>query len=116
LITYSIILLFVSLIWFGIRYQIKDQCLLILIGPIRLYSIPIEKIESINRSYNPLSSPAASLKRMKVNFDGGMVLISPKYEKQFVKNLKEINPDIYNGISWENENESILTRFVYSIL
>ncbi|WP_370090192.1 PH domain-containing protein [Ekhidna sp.] len=110
------ILSFVSILWFGLRYEIKEGSLLIKIGPFKIYTISIGEIISINRSYNPLSSPAVSLKRIKIDFKKSSVLISPSKERDFIQNLKEINPDIYCGISWKEENESILARFVYSIL
>ncbi|WP_425392944.1 PH domain-containing protein [Ekhidna sp.] len=113
---YTLILGFVAIIWFGIAYKINDSLLWIMIGPLCVYKIAIDEIQSVNRSYNPLSSPAASLRRMLVTFKGGEILISPKNEKKFVAHLKEINPTIYCGISWEKENESIFTRFVYAIL
>ncbi len=110
------VILFVGLIWFGLNYVIKDGLLLIKIGPIVTYKVRINNIFSVSRSFNPLSSPAVSLKRIQVNYTNGSILISPKKEKTFIKKLREINPTIYNGISWDKENESILTRFVYSIL
>lgn len=113
---YSVVLAFVGVIWFGINYQVRGTILWVMIGPACLYKVDIKDIESINRSYNPLSSPAASLRRILVKFKGGELLISPKNERGFVQELKEINNSIYCGISWEKENESILTRFVYSIL
>jgi len=116
IITYTFVLAVVSIVWFGIRYKIIGDDLLVLVGPFTFLSIPITSIISLNRSYNPLSSPAASLRRVLLKFRGGEVLISPKNEKAFVQDLKEINSSIYCGINWERENESILTRFVYAIL
>ena len=111
-----LILSFVGFLWFGLKYEIDNEVLLVKIGPITIYCITIKEIVSVNRSFNPLSSPAASLKRIKVDFGKGSVLISPDKEKRFIGDLKKVNPSIYCGISWDKENESILTRFVYAIL
>ena len=111
-----LILSFVCFLWFGLKYVLDNKVLLVKIGPIIIYRIAIKEIVSVNRSFNPLSSPAASLKRIKIDFKKGSTLISPVREKEFISDLRKMNPSIYCGISWEQENESILTRFVYSIL
>ncbi|SNS58182.1 PH domain-containing protein [Ekhidna lutea] len=111
-----IVIAFTAIIWFGIQYKIKDDTLLILIGPIAMYKIPISKIESINRSFNPLSSPAVSLKRLKVKFQGGWVLISPKKEEEFVSHLVSINSSIFINLDKKIENDSLFTRLIYRLL
>lgn len=113
---YLLILVVVALIWFGIRYIIDGKLLRVMIGPICLCKIPINEIRSIDRSYNPLSSPAASLKRIRIVFRGEEVLISPNKEKQFVSDLEEINPSFTSKISNEEGNKSILVRFLNAIL
>ena len=61
-------------------------------------SIEISYISSVKRSYNPLSSPAASLKRLRIDLIGGSIfsytLISPVREQEFIKELKSLNPNI----------------------
>jgi hypothetical protein len=62
-------------------------------------NIPIADICLIKRSYNPLSAPAASLKRLAVyrTVNGKQKLfhlISPVREQEFLKTLKAINPSI----------------------
>ena len=56
----------------------------------------IKDIVSVKRSYNPLSSPAGSLKRLNIHFASGSTfwLISPVREKGFVEALRAINPKI----------------------
>jgi hypothetical protein len=60
----------------------------------------IADIRSVKRSYNPLSSPASSLKRLRIviNGRGGTndtwLLISPVREREFIDALKAVNPDI----------------------
>lgn len=62
-------------------------------------SVNISDIISTERSYNPLSSPAASLKRLHIRFWNGAkqpyMLISPVREKEFIEELIAVNPDIY---------------------
>ncbi len=74
-----------------------------------MVTIDITKITAIKRSYNPLSSPAASLKRLEIKFHHkGLpmtALISPVRESEFIENLKEINPNIKINIS---QNQNIL--------
>ena len=61
-------------------------------------SIEILNISSVKRSYNPLSSPATSLKRLRIDLIGGYIfsytLISPVREQEFIQELKSLNPNI----------------------
>ena len=61
-------------------------------------SVEIKNIISVERSYNPLSSPAASLKRLRIGIGGkarvSYMLISPVREQEFIEELKAVNPDI----------------------
>ena len=67
------------------------------------FTFPISAIVSVERSYNPLSCPAASLKRLKIRFKEGYkvpnivpyALASPVCEQEFLETLKKYNPDIY---------------------
>ncbi|MDR2910193.1 MAG: PH domain-containing protein [Bacteroidales bacterium] len=96
-ITYSIggVLLFIVIILTGIRYVISDGKLYSKMWFIPWGSIKIEDIVSVKRSYNPLSSPAASLKRLCIGFGNGKFgLISPVREDEFIETLKTINPNI----------------------
>lgn len=92
------VIVFIVFILSGIRYVITDKQLLLKIWGIPFGSYSISQIISVERSYNPLSSPAASLKRLRVRFKKGykwpIVLISPVREPEFLEKLKEINPGI----------------------
>lgn len=93
------ILLFVILVFFGIHYSIIDKKLISKLWFITLYETNIDKIEKIERSYNPISSPSASLKRLELTIkttsvSRRYVLISPVKEKSFLELLRNINPDI----------------------
>lgn len=83
---------------FTMRYEIDENNLYIKLGPVALGTIPIKKIEKVERSYNPLSSPAASLKRLHVKADGKDALISPAEENEFIRLLQTRNPSIQVNI------------------
>jgi len=91
-------LLFIALLFSGMRYIISDDKLYIKIWMIPFGSANIANIVSIERSYNLLSSPAASLKRLKLSCINGTtfsyMLISPVREQEFIDSLKAINPNI----------------------
>lgn len=92
------ILLFILFLLTGIQYIISEGKLQIKLWMIPCGSISISEITFIKRSYNPLSSPAASLKRFNLVLGKSAsfqdVLISPVRESEFIKELKEINPAI----------------------
>ncbi len=88
-------LMFVVFILSGVRYTILDGKLYVKIWIIPSGSVEIANITSITRSYNPLSSPAASLKRMQLGLmRSSYMLISPVRELEFIEELKTINPNI----------------------
>ncbi|MCL2562326.1 MAG: PH domain-containing protein [Rikenellaceae bacterium] len=82
-----------------IRYIISGNKLHITFGG----SVKISDMVSLERSYNPLSSPASSLKRLCLRYKKGtkylFTLISPVREQEFIEDLKAINPDIRVRIS-----------------
>jgi len=89
------VLLFIIILFGGIKYVISENYLLIKFWFITNKSINISDIVSVKRSYNPLSSPAGSLKRLNIKFANGWPwLISPVRESEFIDALKVINPDI----------------------
>lgn len=81
-------------ILFGIRYVITETEVYIQMWPLKFGRNKIEDIKTVERSYIPLSSPAASLKRLLIESDNCTLLISPANETKFVRLLKEKNPKI----------------------
>jgi hypothetical protein len=80
---------------------IVDDKLYLKIWMITCSQVRIADIVLVKRSYNPLSSPAASLKRLCLyckKYLGTVnqicFLISPVREQEFLDILKSINPDI----------------------
>lgn len=82
----------------GMRYIISGSKLSFKIWFIPSWSVDIADIRSVKRSYNLLSSPAASLKRLHISLNRKTkypdILISPVKEQKFIDELKNINPDI----------------------
>jgi membrane protein YdbS with pleckstrin-like domain len=79
---------------FSMRYCIDESNLYIKLGPISFSTIPLNNIQKVEHSYNPLSSPASSLKRLFIKSEGKEVLISPSDEDEFIRLLKTRNQDI----------------------
>ena len=92
---------FTVLLLSGLRYVVKDGKLLIKIWIIPSGKHTISEIISVERSYNPISSPAASLKRLSIDSLGGYALISPVREQEFLETLKTINPSIKINVNNE---------------
>lgn len=97
-------ILLVVVLLLGMRYEIEENDLVIKLFGFKMGSMNIKEIISVKRSYNPLSSPAASLKRLYVKSKGKDFIISPVNEKEFVRVLKTRNPeiefDITNNPAW----------------
>ena len=84
----------------------------------------ISTIDSVERSYSPVSCPAASAKRLRFRFKRGckwhlffnnsllaviiMPMISPVREQEFLEGLKAINPEIHIDI---NDKKGLWWRF-----
>jgi hypothetical protein len=91
--------LFVVFLFSGMRYVISGNKLYLKMWFIPNGSMNIMNIVSVERSYNLLSAPAASLKRLRIGLGEKAkfpyTLISPVREQEFIEELKKINPDIY---------------------
>ena len=89
------ILAFISYIFLSIKYTIIDKNLNIKGGFLVNENIDIAKINKIEKSFNILASPAASLDRIEIKYgNGNSILISPKHKSEFISDLKKINPNI----------------------
>jgi hypothetical protein len=94
------ILIFITSILCGIRYIIiKNEVYIRIFWIIPFGKVNVLDIISVERSYNPLSSPAASLNKLhisyKKDFKCNYLLISPIQEKEFINILKKINSNIH---------------------
>jgi hypothetical protein len=95
-ITLALILLLIISLLACIRYTIVDDRLYLKMFGISFCKIKTTDIISAKRSYDLLSSPAASLKRLCLQSKKypHHYLISPAREQEFLDTLKSINPDI----------------------
>jgi hypothetical protein len=88
-------ILFIIYTFISIQYKIENNNLNIKCTILMNIDIEIKSIRKVTETYNPLSSPAASIDRIEIfynKFDS--ILISPKLKKKFIKNLLEINLNI----------------------
>ena len=89
------VLAFISYIFLSIKYTIIDKNLNIKGGFLVNENIDIAKINKIEKSFNILAFPAASLDRIEIKYgNGNSILISPKHKSEFISDLKKINPNI----------------------
>jgi hypothetical protein len=80
---------------FSIRYTVTGHWLSIHTGIGKPFVIDIRSISKIEPTFNPLSAPAASLRRLEVSYNKyDSVLISPRDKKEFIERLLLINPEI----------------------
>lgn len=90
-----LILGFVLVVIFGIRYRIDSQKLYIQNSIFGTTKINIDEISRIEKTWNPLSSPAPSIfGRVQIYYTNGSIIISPKNYEEFKNELFKINPNI----------------------
>ena len=76
---------FLVLTFRSTRYEVTSREVIARFGPFR-WRIAIEGIESIHPSRSPISSPALSLNRLEIRYDGGRaLLVSPKDREGFLE-------------------------------
>jgi hypothetical protein len=80
------------------RYEIAPADLVIRFGPFRT-SLPLEEIVEVFPTRNPLSAPAPSLDRLRVNYrkKNGSVwfaLIAPRNQEEFLRDLAGAAPHL----------------------
>ena len=67
------------------QYVVKDEVLRIQSGPFK-WTIPITSISQVVETTNPLSSPALSLRRLKITYgESKTVMVSPKDREGFLE-------------------------------
>lgn len=90
-----LILGFVLVVIFGIRYRIDSQKLYVQNSIFGTTKINIDEISRIEKTWNPLSSPAPSIfGRVQIYYTNGSIIISPKNYEEFKNELLKINPNI----------------------
>lgn len=70
------------------RYTLQGDALLVQSGPFR-WRVPLAEIRSVTPTSNPLSSPALSLQRLRIDYGRGRwLMISPRDREQFLQALE----------------------------
>ncbi len=71
-------------LFYTTHYVVKDEVVRIQSGPFK-WTIPIASINQVVETSNPLSSPALSLRRLKIVYDNNKsVMVSPKDLDEFL--------------------------------
>lgn len=77
-----------SWLLFSTRYVLGQGQLRVLSGPFS-WRIPVAKITAVTPTSSPLSGPALSLDRLRIDYGvGRSILISPRNKEQFVKDIE----------------------------
>ena len=84
----GVLMILSVLIFIPVNYTLLESQLLIRFGLFR-YRINYQDIKSVKKTFNPLSSPALSLKRIEIQYSKGIgfTLISPNDIESFIKDL-----------------------------
>lgn len=91
LITAPVVLLGAGLpLWlmYSTQYVLGDTTLRVRSGPFH-WEIPVREIEQVTPTRNPLSSPALSLDRLRIDYSRGRsLMISPLRKSEFLDDLQ----------------------------
>ena len=75
---------------FTTRYIITDNQLIVRSGPFR-WRIPVSEISGMTPTYNPLASPALSIRRLRIDYgQNKSVLISPRDRDGFIRQIESL--------------------------
>ena len=75
---------------FGTCYELTPGRLRIRCGPFR-WTVPLNEIRAVTPTSNPLSSPALSLDRLRIDYGrGSSVMISPRDQARFLAELERL--------------------------
>ena len=64
---------FFAFFCYGMRYEITEKHIVYKMWGSVSFKVPLSGIVSVERSYNPLSAPAASLKRLKISLSNDVI-------------------------------------------
>jgi hypothetical protein len=72
------------------HYTLEPRQLLVRSGPFK-WKVPIKDITSITATSNPLSSPALSLDRLRIEYGrGSAIMVSPRNKDQFLRDIEAL--------------------------
>ena len=78
----------IAWILFSTYYTLDDELLLVQSGPFR-WRVPVAGITAITPTRNPLSSPALSLDRLRIEYSNGKaIMVSPSNKEKFIDDLR----------------------------
>ena len=91
----GIVMILSVLIFLPVNYTLLESQLLIRFGLFR-HRINYQDIKSVKKTFNLLSSPALSLKRIEIQYSKGIgfTLISPNHIESFIKDLSTKCPHL----------------------
>jgi hypothetical protein len=75
-------------------YYVIEGDTLVIRSSFITWRVPIAKIRSITPTRSALSSPALSLDRLLIDYDGKQIMVSPEEKQRFLETLRGINPAI----------------------
>ena len=85
--------LLLLVLFFNIKYTLTADTLLVKNG-FSIQSISLEDITHITPTSSTLSAPALSLDRIKIRYEGGSIVISPKDKDRFYRAIQERVPEL----------------------
>lgn len=90
------VVVLVVVLFASLRYVIDGNVLYVRTFPFtRGTAYDLTKLRSISHTRSILSSPALSLKRIKLDFGVGMpLIISPRAQEVFVDEILRVNPNV----------------------
>lgn len=90
-----ILLCFALPIWLlrSTYYRFEDAQIYVRSGPF-VWRVPYAEIRSVKPTRNPLSSPALSLDRLRIEYGKRAILVSPADREGFIAELKRRVPTI----------------------
>jgi Bacterial PH domain len=75
-------------------YYLIDAGTLVIRSSVFSWRVPIAEIRSITPTRSALSSPALSLDRLRIEYGGKAIMVSPVDRRRFIESLRAINPAI----------------------
>lgn len=84
-------LLLLAAVAFPCRYTLESDHLLVQSGLLR-WKVPYKDITAVEPTSNPLSSPALSLERVRIDYAGRSIMVSPAARAEFIAALRARKP------------------------
>lgn len=89
----AMVVVFASLL--SIRYTITEEGKLLVRALLFKQEYDLQKLDSITPTRSLLSSPAASLRRLRLDFGVGKpLIISPAAQEYFIEEVLRVNPKV----------------------